>query len=148
MKDLTIYCAGPITGQTASEVFEYYDGITDLLAGYNVIHPMTGEDFLRTEDCFDAKDYHQPIAQNKSIFSRDKWMVRQCDIVYVNLTRGHDKVSIGSVMEIAFAHMLGKLVIAVIPEGNIHNHAFVTQACATVFPNEVDAINYFKHLVA
>lgn len=141
-----IYCAGPITGQSGKDVFEYYDNITEKLKGFKVIHPMTGKDFLRTESDFSAYGYFQPIAQDKSIFNRDKWMVKQSDIVFANLTRGRDKVSIGTVMEIAFAHLMGKLVIAVIPIDNIHNHSFIDQACATVFTDEKEAFDYLAHL--
>lgn len=144
----SIYCVGPITGLTAEEVFTYYDKVTSTLRGYgyDVFNPMTGKDHLRTEEEFKGSGYEcTPFTADHSIVNRDKWMVQQSDIVFADFTRGKDRASIGTCFEMAWAYMTGKLIVSVIPDGNIHDHAFIKQA-STVFKTTDEALEYLKQL--
>jgi len=145
---LSIYCVHPISGLTADEVFEYYDRTkTDLSSmGYNVFVPMFGKGFLRTETKFKAHDYRSPLTTNHSIFNRDKWMVKQADILYANFM-GAKHVSIGSMFELAWGHDNDKQVIVVMEDENIHMHAFVLEAATIVFTSEKEAMDYLKQLI-
>ena len=150
MRELTIYCAHPISGQTWDQVCEYYNKTKEILLelGYNVLHPMTGKSDIRVEinQRFQPTDFKSPFASNHSIFERDKWMVSNADIVYLNLT-GAKIVSIGSMMELAWASLLGKYTIVVMDEENIHKHAFVLEAADIVLNNEKEVFNYLKKLI-
>lgn len=144
---MKIYIAGSISGKDVSEVFIYFMEYRKLLKswGYTVLNPMTAKGHLRTEKIFKAKDYRHPISTNRAIIGRDRWMVGQADIVFVDLADA-EHVSIGSVMEIAWAYELRKHIVVVIPENNIHQHGMLLQAADIVFEKTEDALNYLKAL--
>ena len=145
---LKIYCIHPISGLSADEVFDYYEGTKHELdkLGYDVYVPMFGKGFLRTEEKFKAHDYRSPLTTNHAIFNRDKWMVKQSDILYANFMDA-DKVSIGSMMELAWGCDNDKQVIVVMEKDNVHMHAFVLEAATIVFHSEQEAMEYLKQLV-
>jgi hypothetical protein len=145
---LKIYCVHPISGLSADEVFDYYDDTKTVLTdmGYDVFIPMIGKGHLRTEIKFKAADYRSPLTTNHAIFNRDKWMVKQADILYANFT-GAEIVSIGSMFELAWGSDNDKQVIVVMEKDNIHRHAFVMEAATIIFETENEAIDYLKHMV-
>jgi nucleoside 2-deoxyribosyltransferase len=143
---LKIYLAHPISGLSFDEVVAYYMVTKQSLSlHYDVFYPMIGKGYLRTEKTLKAGGYQKPLSTNHAILGRDRWMVQTCDIVYVDFT-GSEVASIGCVMELAFAKAYGKHVIAVIPETNVHNHAFVLECADVVFPTHEEAIEYLKTL--
>ena len=144
---LKIYCVHPISGLSSDEVFDYYEGTQHEMTkiGYDVFVPMFGKGNLRTELEFKAHDYRGPLTTNHAIFNRDKWMVKQADILYANFI-GAKRVSIGSMFELAWGSDNGKQVIVVMEKDNIHMHAFVLEAATIVFETEQEAIDYLTHL--
>jgi nucleoside 2-deoxyribosyltransferase len=144
---MRIYLACPISGQSYDDVVFKIDSIANTLSrfGFEVWHPMTGKECLRNELEFKAQGYSNPTSTNHAIFTRDKWMVSNMDIVLAILV-GAERVSIGTMMELAWASMLGKHVIVVMEKDNIHRHAFVLEAAGTVFEDTTQAIAYLKKL--
>lgn len=143
---MKVYCVHPISGMSAEEVFEYYTRTKKALEslGYDVLIPMVGKGYLRTELEFKAHGYEgQPLSTNHAIFTRDKWMVKQADIIYANFA-GVSRTSIGSMFEMAWASDHDKNVVAVMEQDNIHRHAFVLEAASVVFEAEEQAMAYFK----
>jgi len=146
---MKIYLARPISGCTPIEVLSYYREVSEelLQCGYDVLCPMKGKANLRVEKEYRAefskKGYGTPIITNNSIFNRDKWMISQSDIVYVNLV-GAKTVSIGSMMELAWASHFCKYVVLSMEDENVHQHAFVLMAAHTIFTCHSDAVEYLK----
>jgi len=140
---MKIYLARPISGCTREQVLGYYDRASKVLraAGYQILSPMKGKAHLRTEKRYRPKDYRHPIATNHSIFHRDRWMVGQADVVYTNLI-GAQAVSIGSMMELAWANEFNKYVVVSMEPDNPHQHAFVLEAAHTVFETHQEALDY------
>ena len=69
------------------------------------------------------------LSCQRGIFARDSWDTRRCDALLVNVL-GADRVSIGTVMEIAWANAWNKPIVLVMEkEGNIHEHAMLREAC-------------------
>lgn len=147
---LKIYLAGPISGMGYEEVQNYFNRMYSLLtnAGYKVFSPMTGKSALRTEKNLKAHGIEGvPIATNHAIFNRDKWMVtQQADVVFANFTRGKGIVSIGTMMELAWASYTNKHVVVALPKDDIHQHAFVLEAANVVFETEDEALEYLYQL--
>lgn len=146
---MKIYTAGPITGLSYDEVMSRYNTQTKMFKefGYEVFCPMTGKEYLRNETELKATGYsHKPLSTDRAIKGRDKWMVGQVDVVFVDFSSSGDRASIGSVMEMAWADEFNKHIVAVIPEGNIHNHSFVLQCADIVFTNVEEAYLYLKTL--
>lgn len=85
---MKIYLARPISGSSFEEVSNYYTEAQSTFEnwGFSVLHPMTGKSYLRTELKFKAEGYGTPISGNHAILERDLWMVRQSDVVYLDLT--------------------------------------------------------------
>lgn len=68
-------------------------------------------------------------------------MVSMCDILYCNLTMAQI-VSIGSTMELAWAHQLGKHSVVAMQADNIHRHAFILEAADIVWETHEQALDY------
>lgn len=135
---MKIYLAHPISGLSYEDVMRYYHAASIALrkAGYAVLCPMQGKDYLRTETVLRAEGYKNPISTNQAIVRRDHWMVEQADIVYVNLA-GSTQISIGSLFELAWAYHLRKHVVLAMdqqtPEQKLYAHAFVLEAADIIF---------------
>ena len=150
-KMFTVYLVGPITGMTFEEVNENIQWRKCVLEGmgYTVIHPFMGKGYLRTEPGkLKPSGFTQPASTDHAIFHRDRWMVEQADILLADLTPGKDKVSIGSMFELAWASLLRKNVVVVLPEENVHVHAFVKEAATVLFPTLDDAFEYLQKLAS
>lgn len=146
---LKIYAAGPMSGLTVSQIKERYERVLlDLGADYQVFHPMIDHSAFEcktADDNFVVEPRSEAQVQ-RSFFGRDKWMVTSCDVLFADFTQDTGKVSIGTMMEIAWAHLLGKYVVLVMPPGNTHEHAFVDQAADTVFADYDSAVRYLLKL--
>jgi len=145
---MKIYTAHPISGDSFENVVEYYEGLKEILIqiGFDVLCPMTGKSYLRTEIKFKEHGYeNRPVSTNHAIVERDRWMVGQSDIVLIDLT-GAERVSIGCMFELAWAMNMNKHTIVVMEKENIHRHAFVIDSADIIFESLVDALNYFEEL--
>jgi nucleoside 2-deoxyribosyltransferase len=145
---MKIYLAGPISGKGYDEVVGLYAEKQNLLQGlgYEVLCPMTGKQYLRNELEFKTHGNSHPVSTNHAIFERDKWMVSQSDVILADLSNSGSRVSIGTMMELAWASLLGKHTVAIIPSGNIHEHAFVLESADIVFQTTEEAYNYLRDL--
>jgi len=145
---MKIYLAGPISGKSADDVYNRIQTVSFRLKlfGYEVQNPMTGKGHLRTEKEFVAKDYRHPVATNHAIIERDRWMVKRSDVVFANLMDAEEK-SIGTIMELAWAHDNGVHTVVAMPETGPHNHAFIIETADILFHNAEDAIQYLRLLV-
>lgn len=144
---MKIYLAGPITGKSFEEVINRYQEKTMLLVdfGYEVLSPMTAKGGLKGVTAFTSTGYSGPVANDHAIFRRDHWMVSQADVVLADLSNA-SQVSIGTMMEMAWASHLGKHVVLVMPHGNVHEHAFVKEATDVRFGDIEEAYDYLKEL--
>ena len=147
---MKIYLAGPISGLSYDEVVSLYARKTEYFSGlgYEVLCPMTGKEYLRNEIEFKAHGFDEfPSSTNHAIFERDKWMVERCDVILADLSNSGERVSIGTVMELGWASLLGKHSIVVLPKENIHRHAFVLEAGDIIFETREDAFVYLSILI-
>lgn len=143
---MIIYIAGSISGQSGEKVISYFNNTRAKLEslGFAVLSPMTAKGFFRNEIKFKAQGYNNPVSTNHAIIERDRWMVGMCDILYCNLTMAQI-VSIGSVMELAWGHQLGKHTVVSMQDDNIHRHAFVLEAADIIFETHQEAMDYLAH---
>ena len=145
-----IYLAGPIKGRNIIDVVSDWREKEELFGsmGYKVLSPLTG---MHKHPLYDNSvtggGYNGTTTNNHAIFSRDKCMVQRCDIIFADLVYA-DQVSIGTVMELAWANLLGKHIVISMPKNSIHEHAFVLECTNIIFNNTQDAIDYFKDLIS
>jgi nucleoside 2-deoxyribosyltransferase len=146
---MNLYLAGPITGCS-------YKGATgwrhkfaeDAQAlGYNVYSPMRGKEHLVHIKRLRPHGYDNPMSTDQAIMRRDSFDVRRSDVLVANLA-GAEIVSIGTVMELGWAYILGKYVIIVMEDKNIHSHAFVEQSASAIVETLKDALKVLEVLAA
>jgi len=143
---MNVYVAHPITGSTRDQVLGYYARIQAALIpnGFTVYWPMIAKGPLKPETTYKSTGYDAfPQSTNHAIRNRDRFMVKHCDILYLDLT-GTTTVSIGCVMELAWASDAGKHIVVIMAKENIHRHAFVLECSDIIFETEAEALVYME----
>ena len=129
MNTYRLYLAGPITGCSYAGCTDWRKGFAAALDGYNIecLDPMRGKAYLAAEECI-GNDYAMVLSCSRGIITRDRFDCTRCNLLVVNFL-GAEKVSIGTVMEIAWADLYRIPIIIVMEDGNIHEHAMLSEAC-------------------
>lgn len=141
-----VYLAGPISGlnykgatdwrKYAAEGFDFY--------GIQALSPMRGKEYLSAFDSISGtgEEYAHisPMSTPRGVMTRDRNDATTCDVLLVNLL-GAEKVSIGTVMEIAWADANRIPIVCVIEDkGNIHEHMMIQEAIGFRTANLDEAI--------
>lgn len=124
-----VYLAGPITGLTydegndwrleAKEYFDRYD-----IAAYS---PMRAKEYLRSEGKLTGSYKSGLFSSARNIMTRDYDDCTKADVILCNFL-GATRVSIGTVMECAWAYG-NRIPLVVISEAeNIHNHPMMDES--------------------
>ena len=141
MKNFLLYCAGPITGVSYGESTDWREYIASKLPAHiKAVSPMRGKKYLANEKNIKDSYEEHPLSCQKGITCRDRMDVMRCDMILVNFL-GANKVSIGSIMEIAWADAWRKPIVIVIEKDNIHSHAMIREVSGFIVSNLEDAIS-------
>lgn len=121
-----MYTAGPIKGLTydgASTWREYvHSEMQDIAPWIKTVSPVRGDHAQKGTEQVIMNDSKEHVFTTKyAINQRDYNDVKRSDIIFVNLL-DTDVVSIGTVMEIAWARAFDKPVVMMMKDGNIHDH--------------------------
>ena len=140
MQEYSVYCAGPITGQSYDKTVNWREEFKSKLPeNIKAISPMRGKTFLKNEtSVLDAYESNVLTSQ-KGITTRDRNDVIRCDVIVVNFLNA-EKVSIGTVMEIAWADMLRKPIVLIMDEKNIHNHSMIRETAGFIVKSIDEAV--------
>lgn len=126
----TVYLAGPITGLEYDSAQDWRSQVVDELqvAGIDAFSPLRAKEYLRTQGALEDQylDLH-PLSSARGIMTRDRYDCTNRDMLFVNLL-GAQRVSIGTVMEVAWADLARKPIVLVMEEDNVHRHAMLTEA--------------------
>lgn len=152
-----VYLAGPISGLSFNGAVDWRQEAIEELSdvGIRGLSPMRYKEYLKAEDLIidsyeEGKDIHSlaPIlSSSRGITTRDRWDVSRCDVLLVNLL-GAKTVSIGTVMEIAWADAYRKPTILVMEEqGNLHDHSMIRESIGYRVTSMEDAIEVTKALL-
>jgi nucleoside 2-deoxyribosyltransferase len=145
----TVYLAGPITGLTYGNATEWRKLVKDAMPSHiSTLSPMRGKQRLELLKDEQIKMSYEdnPLTSEKGINTRDYYDVMRCDALFVNLL-GAQKVSIGTVMEIAWARTTQKPVILVMEKGNVHDHAMLRYACGFIVSTLEEGIEVLKTVI-
>lgn len=132
MKTYLVYLAGPITGLTFGGCTEWRKQVRDLMPNYiQTLSPLRGKQRLEEIsksgpilDCYEDN----PLTTSKGITTRDFNDVKRADAILVNML-GAKTVSIGTVMEIAWAKAFSVPIVLVMEkEGNLHDHSMIRES--------------------
>lgn len=142
--DQTVYLCGPISGLNAVMATHWrkFARLELEPAGYRVLDPMRGHDSRLAEEALRADGHNWPYGP-KAVFKRDKHDVLRSDILLVNLV-GAARVSVFSMMEVAWAEDHNKFVLTVMESdgSNVHEHLCVREASSLLVPTMDEAIHY------
>ena len=140
----TVYLAGPITGKTVAGANDWrHAAATQLADVVWTLDPLRGKDYLHAligDGIYDRTypDDH-PMSAGHGIYRRDSWDVRRCDMLLVNFV-GATQVSIGTVMEIAWAEAAGKYVLVAMEADNVHQYPMIIEAASLIVPTLKEAL--------
>lgn len=145
----SVYLAGPITGTTYGECTDWREIAIKVFksAGIEAYSPMRAKDYLLKETSV-ADSYEDTImSSQRGIYARDYYDCRSKDAIFVNLL-GATRVSIGTVMEIAWGTAYEKPIVLVMEdENNLHEHSMLREACPLRVNNFNEGIDVMKALL-
>lgn len=126
----TIYLAGPITGCSFEGCTDWRNDVINRLKPFGIkgLSPMRAKDYLAKEKNITGSYEDKVMSCARGIMTRDRFDSRRCDVILVNFL-GAKKVSIGTVMEVAWTDLIRTPIICVMEkEGNPHDHPMITEA--------------------
>jgi hypothetical protein len=144
MNHPTVYLSGPISGLTydGAQSWREYAALMLAQAGIVALSPLRAKQFLREHGLLEGS-YNglNPLATDQGITTRDRNDTTRCSLVLVNLLGATDRVSIGTCMEIAWADLARvPVVLAIEPEGNIHDYPMIRHIAGFRVDNLPDAL--------
>jgi nucleoside 2-deoxyribosyltransferase len=145
-----VYLAGTIGGLSFGDANDWRKKAVDELGWHGIIgaSPMRFKDHLEDTDILSHMGYDKNVmSTQKGIISRDRYDVLTCDVILCNLESETNRISIGTVMEIAWANHLHKPVIAIMKEGNPHEHAMLSQCIDFRVDTVAEAIDVAKRIL-
>lgn len=131
----SVYLAGPIGGLNYAGATTWRDQVTTELksVGIESLDPMRFKEFLDKETCISAEaDAHgeHPLAKSKGILTRDFFDCQTADVILANLLPCKETgiVTIGTVLEMAWAHAFQKPLVVIGAADDIHvKHPMIHQ---------------------
>lgn len=147
-----VYLAGPIRGLNYNEATEWREAAYRELVGYGIdaMSPMRAKAYLKGkadvggDKLKDAYPEH-PLSTMKAITTRDRKDCMRSDMVIMYL-KGAKTVSIGSVLEIAWADAARVPVVLVMEKdgSNVHSHGMISEVCGFHVETLEEAIHVVK----
>jgi len=135
------YLAGPITGLSYGDATDWRDyARTKLHPSIAGMSPLRAKTYL--SHIGSIKDTYEEIAlsSGKGITARDLNDCRRADMVIANFA-GAEAVSIGTIMELAWARAFDVPCVAVMEEGNLHWHAMVRESVGFIVSTLDEALH-------
>jgi len=136
----TCFLSGPITGLSYKKATDWREHVKEALAHHGIegLSPMRCAEFLEAEHAI-QDHYDHVLANRRAITERDRYDVKRCDALFVNLLEAK-KVSIGTMLEIAWADAWRKPIILCMEDGNVHEHAMVREMAGFITDNLDEAV--------
>lgn len=138
----SVYLAGPITGLSFADSVDWRGYAARRLGdlGIDAFSPLRFKTYLKDETSLKDSYDHNPLSTGRGIVTRDRFDTSRRDVILVNLL-GAERVSIGTVMEIAWADMRRTPIVLVMEPSNIHKHSMLLEAAGYVVDDLDLAIN-------
>lgn len=139
----TVYLAGPIKDCTKSQANDWRRETADALASFGLV----GISPLRCEPLIGPRytaNYSDPkFGLPHAIKAKNSYDVRSCDITLAYLPKLMDGVphqSYGTIIELAWAHAYGKLVVLVTTDPEVREHPVINASSDWVLDDLEEAI--------
>lgn len=150
-RQFLVYLAGPITGHSFGVATSWYDIVDKAFPPHMLpMRPLRGKTWLKEEKVIEAQYAHlHPMSTPNGIMTRDRYDVMRADALLVNLLTAPEKPSLGTIMEIAWGHLLQKPIIVAMTEDNVHyKHPMIRSACSIILPTLDEAIDVTIRMVS
>lgn len=153
---MLVYLAGPISGLNYEGATNWREDAKAELKqfGIKALSPLREQEHMKaigvfTDAAKETERLKSPMSTPKGLTVRDRWDAMRCDVLLVNLL-GATKVSIGTVLELAWADSKGiPIVVAMEDDGsNPHEHAMVNHIISYRVTTLWDAIDLTRQLLA
>jgi nucleoside 2-deoxyribosyltransferase len=142
-----VYLAGPITGLTFDDAADWRARASADLGAYGIkcLSPLRAKEILRAVGRLSGtgEEYAHlgVLSLPRGVTTRDRYDATRCDALLVNLL-GAERVSIGTVMEIAWADLCRiPVVVAIEDRGNPHEHMMIAECIGFRVPSLQEAVN-------
>lgn len=125
-----VYLAGPISSLTLDEANDWrrIANLELLQAGITCFSPLRGKSFLADVGPLGSHGYSQhPLSTDRGVMTRDRFDCMRADVILANFLDA-ERISVGTVMEIAWADAARIPVVAVMEPGNVHEHCMLDEA--------------------
>lgn len=139
-RNYLIYLSGPITGETYEGCSDWRIEASKKIAQLSngevkTLSPLRGKQGLESKQTVLKQFYTEnPLTTPHNIMGRDYNDTVRSDLVLVNL-KGSQRVSIGTVMEVAWAYQSRVPVIIIDDKDGIHNHIMLYEYALNVVDN-------------
>ena len=110
------------------------------------LSPMRGKECLKNELNMTCNGYPFPLTIPRASLARDRFDCTRCDVLLVNLL-GATQISIGTVIEMAWAHLKQIPIVCAIEKDNIHHHALLSEMIDVQLETLDDAITCTKAII-
>lgn len=143
-----VYLAGPIAGLSFYACTEWRDAVAKDLdsASIHCLTPMRGKTCLAGAGSISSGAYDLPIVTAKGVMGRDSFDAHRATALFVNFL-GAKKISVGTVMEMAWAWKLGTPIVCVIEPDNCHQHIMLNETMTYQVPTIAEGVSLMKTLL-
>jgi nucleoside 2-deoxyribosyltransferase len=139
-----VYLAGPISGLTYGEGQDWRSYVKAKLWKWDIegYSPLRCKDYLSGAGVLEQSYEETPLSTDRGIMTRDFNDCQTADLIFVNfIGAAPGRVSIGTVMEIAWGYSMRKPVVCVMDKtGDLHDHPMIREALGFRFTNLDQAI--------
>ena len=126
-----VYLAGPISGTSYGTSTNWRNAVTETLtinSGHHIeaYSPMRGKAYLSKEETIKDSYSDMTMSSITGINVRDYNDCKTADAILVNFLGSGTRISIGTVMEIAWARAFQIPIVIVMEKDNAHDHGMLT----------------------
>lgn len=148
MKNYLVYLAGPITGTSYDEATNWRD-VASVKLNSNIqgISPMRGKQYLAGKEFIQDAHAEYTMSTPKAIVCRDRFDATRCDVLLVNFV-GAKRVSIGTVLEIAWADSQRIPIVIAMEKDNVHQHAMIKEMAGYVVETLDEAVDVVNKILS
>lgn len=143
-----VYLAGAISGLSYADGQDWRTYATEKLAesGIDGFSPLRAKDYLAAHGLLTGSYEQFPLSTAAGIMTRDHYDCMTADVILMNLLNTQ-KVSIGTVMEAAWAFAYRKPLVMIMEPGNLHEHPMLDQAIGFRVDNLDNGLSIVKAIL-
>jgi hypothetical protein len=136
----SLFLAGPLTGISYGDALDWRKYVESTLpAEVIAFSALRGKGHVANERVLRDSYPEHLLSTPQGTITRDRYDVSRCDALFVNFLNA-DRVSIGTIMEMAWADAWRIPIILTMEKGNVHDHAFVRQVAAFITADLDEAV--------